>query len=135
MNPYHCCDRRALLSLAFGLAIMAGFVIWHQLQPKPGSNLVQEAGQMQLAGKYSEAIALATQAIDKGEYLALAHFIRASCIYQRTLVSGIYSAKELDMAETDYCYALKHTDQKEMKDNCANSLIVIYSLRETGTAP
>lgn len=130
-------DRRTLISLAFGLAIMAGFVVWHQLQPKPDPkfSLVQEAGQKQLAGKFNEGINLATQAIDKGENLVLAHFIRASCIYQRTIIAGIYSTKELDMAEADYSYALKHTDQKEMKGNCVNSLIVIYQLRETGTVP
>ncbi len=130
-------DRRTLLSLAFGLAIIAALIAWNQLQPKPVQKLsiVQEAGQMQLAGKYQEGITLATQAISQGDNPVLAHFIRASCFYQQTLLSGVYSTKELDQAEADYCYALKYTDQKAMKDNCVDSLMVIYQLRETGTVP
>jgi len=90
---------------------------------------------LQLAGKFDEGIALATQAIEQGENLPMAHFIRAGCVYKRTLLSGVYNTKELDQAEADYCYALKHTDQKTMKDNCVDSLMVIYQLRETGTVP
>lgn len=77
---------------------------------------------MQLVGKFKEGIALATQAIEEGDNRVLAHFIRASCLYQRTLTTSVYNMKELDKAETDYCYALKHTDQQAMKDNCVDSL-------------
>lgn len=130
-------DRRTLVSLAFGLTIMAAVVVWHQLNPKPdpGLSIAQQAGQIQLVGKYKEGIALATQAIKEGDNPTLAHFIRASCLYQQTLLTGVYNTKELDIAEADYCYALKHTDQQKMKDNCVDSLIVIYQLRETGTVP
>lgn len=47
-------DRRALISLAFSLSIMAVVIVWNRVQPKLEPDLVKEAGVLQLAGKYHE---------------------------------------------------------------------------------
>src|SRR4051794_11446171 len=102
-------DRRTLISLASALAIMTVLVIWNQLHPKPINSLsiAQEAALKQLAGKYKEGIDFATQAIDKGQDLTQAHFIRASCLYQRMVISDTFPVNDLDLAEADYRYSLK----------------------------